>query len=417
MTPEEQAEEQYQALLKKRLDILRQQQRIQRDIARAQREEYLTTRNPLAEAQQRLRVIQEERAANRERAQADQQARIHDLRQRFGVAGQMYGRLEQAGQSRFAKVAGTGLAAFGATVGGMARSGFSGTVEQNAFDYEWKLLTREVAAAFKPVLELMTKGVSSVRRFMEGLDGSGQRMVMIAGLLGGAYGTLRVARTVGGVLGMAGSVLGGGAGLGSLAGLGGAAATSGGGGRSSGGGAAATSKAANLKGGGMRSPPVVASPPAGRMGLASQIGTAAGAFKALTDAGEEYDRFSTTGATGRNIAHFAMRAIEPIDGGFLRRQIDDELEKRGAAGGTTPRAKRPRDTVTPAEAAYEDVGSAYKRASISFLNSTAYEQSNRETGPMGNPVATPEETVAGLKKIADILERMEQQTAPNKQVN
>ena len=45
-----------------------------------------------------------------------------------------------------------------ATSFGLARQGFQGTVEQARFDLEMKMLSRELAGIFKPVMEVMTRG-------------------------------------------------------------------------------------------------------------------------------------------------------------------------------------------------------------------------------------------------------------------
>lgn len=99
----------------------------------------------------------------------------------------------------------------------------------------------------------------------------------------------------------------------------------------------------------------------------------------------------------------------------------EETERRLIARGITPSTGKKREDVTPAGASYEEVGSAYRRASISFLNTNSATSvggaaGGAMPGATGNPVATPAETVAGLEKIAKILEEMKKQGEPKSAV-
>jgi hypothetical protein len=68
---------------------------------------------------------------------------------------------------------------------GLARQGFQGTVEQARFDQEMKMISRELAGAMKPVMEVMTKGAKIIRQTLERLDSGGQNVVA-GGLVAGA---------------------------------------------------------------------------------------------------------------------------------------------------------------------------------------------------------------------------------------
>jgi len=328
-----------------------------------------------------------------------------------------------------------------------------------------KMLAREMAGAFKPVMDLMTRGANSARRFMEGLDEAGQNLVMFAGLAGGAMGIralgmrglgmLAGGGMVGGLMGGggAGAVASSGSGAMNMAALAGAAApgTALAGAGAAGMGSRLMSGARGLAGRGLglagRVAPWAVAADLG-LAMAGQGRQAAGEsnpyqytfaeqhgeMAKLLDSMSAEDRvrlnfqaqeekpnalwrgLGSAGRWGRNTGAWALNQIpigeriKYLDESSNADQLKRELQRRGDIG---PDGRR---STTPAGAAYEEVGSAYGRASISFLNHEAYQQANREMGPMGNQVATAEETAAGLKKIADILERMEQQTAPNKQV-
>lgn len=59
---------------------------------------------------------------------------------------------------------------------GLARQGFEGTVELNRYNFAMKLISREVAGALVPVLNLMTDALDTVRRSLAAVGGTGQRM-------------------------------------------------------------------------------------------------------------------------------------------------------------------------------------------------------------------------------------------------
>ena len=141
-------------------------------------------RQDVASRLQQMRQSQETVRHNRVMQTAVRDA---DLRERYGnrMGGMMAG-AERFGQSRMGGAMRGGAMMAGGFIANATRSGFQGTVEQKRLDFEMKLLNRQFASAFKPLIEWFTWGVTKVRKFMEGLDGAGQNVVMIAGLLGSA---------------------------------------------------------------------------------------------------------------------------------------------------------------------------------------------------------------------------------------
>jgi hypothetical protein len=400
-------------LLADRLRLTKEQQAVEADIRRAD-PGLQQAANVRQQAQERLRQLRDERQLAREQSAVLREARSLDLRQRYGAAGAAVARVEQGMRSPVGRALGNATLAAGATVGGMVQRGFSGTVEQNRLDFEMQLLSREFASAFKPIIELMTAGVTKLRRFMEGLDGAGQNLVMIGGMLAGAYGTARVARMAGGLVSGLASI-GGGAG-GAVA-AGGAAASGGLLSRVMGGAAVAAGGTAVAAAGGMNmaalgatsataatgaaaaqrataaptprpTPTAPVAAPGGRMGLASQAGVAGGIGVAIAGGVEEYNRFSETGFTTRNVVNFGARSVDFLDGGFTRRLLDDQMSRRGMAGGTAPSdgGRRDRRDVTPNDFGYEEVGSAYRRASIGALSVNTDDGTGRSVTDMAQGI-------------------------------
>lgn len=405
----------HNALIAERVRLLAQQKQIEADIKRASPLAQAAVRMRQASAD-RFRELQEQRAAMREQLAVARQVREMDLRARFGQrAGGLLAGAERFAQSGMGRAIGGAATAFGAFAGNAARSGFSGTVEGNRLAFEFQLLNREFASAFKPVIELFTEGVSRVRRFMQSLDGAGQRMVMIAGLLAGAYGTMRVARSVGGALGLAGAA----SGAGSLLGMGGAGAAGAG--------------AAALAGGGPKgaTPPVVAGGGMSRVGGALAAASRATMFgAAVLDAPKAYDAFDAarrareakTSEERVGIAGDYLRGLRDNGGltagfGLDKLFLDSGYAKRKAAEGgidldaPATKANDPRRNVTPAEYGFSEVGSAYKRASVSFLNNEAASASD---GKQMAEVATMIRDA--LTKNAEILEQIRRQGEPKGEV-
>ena len=439
-------------LLAERLRLMGEQKRIEGDIKRANPTAADAVRVQMA-AREQLAAAREQQRLAADRLRISQQARLLDLRERYGsVLGGAAGRIEQAGQSRFAKVAGAGLTAFGAAAGGMARSGFQGTVEQNALDYEWKMLAREFAGVFKPVFELVTMGANKLRRFMEGLDETGQNLVLLASGLGAAGMVARMTgiggigrAVVGGMMGGPGGAILGGM-MGGFGGGGSGGGGSGGGGRGGGGGAMDMALLAGSSVGGGGAAAAKAGTFWGRArtfggrfvpgwGKVAAVGSAMVVGNQFRDgqSSEEFrtrhgenadalDQMQSTGGSDALLAEYqrlragrssAAKFQSWVGGGFgyagQERDTIDELERRLQSMGVTPGTGRRK--VTPAEASYEDVGSAYKRASLSFLNSTAMEAS--QAGDKSSPAWA---NVEIGKQIAATLELIQQNTAKTPEV-
>lgn len=126
------------------------------------------------------------------------------------------------GQIAMSRVGNT-AATVGAGVAAFGMSGFGGTVQGNRAQAEWDLVQRELAAAFLPALELGTKGLQRFRHFLEGLNSTGQNVVMGAGLAGAAHLALRGVGA-GGIPGVVGGAASAAGWAGRRMGIGGAAA-------------------------------------------------------------------------------------------------------------------------------------------------------------------------------------------------
>lgn len=263
-------------------------------------------------------------------------------------------------------MAGVGLAGAGAAGLGLARQGFSGTVEQARFDAEQVQLAREFASVMKPALEFMTRAARTLRRYMQGLDGTGQNVFM-AGLLGGgtaggalalrgaarmfgyATATTAAATATGNVAGnIAGNVAGGAAG-----------------------GAAARSAAGRATGG------AAARGAAARGGMLGSVGRAlpviGGFIQAGTAAYEDYERYSTTGFTFRNVLNTGLRSLDNIPGAsWARKGLDETLGKMGFEGGT----KSGRRDVQLSGGGFETMDQSYERltSAIEKQESNEFEQ-------------------------------------------
>jgi hypothetical protein len=136
-----------------------------------------------------------------------------DWAMRFG-GGPTGGKLLRAG--------GAVASSVGGSIVGGATAGFFGTVEGNRFYNEIKMINRELAGAFLPVMKAATSGFRTLRTTLQGFGEAGQNMVMLAGLSFSAY---KLARFSG--IGLGGFGSGAASAVGSAAG---SAATSGKGG-------------------------------------------------------------------------------------------------------------------------------------------------------------------------------------------
>lgn len=433
----------YNDSLAERVRLLTQQKHIEQDIGKVHKDisDPIRARADAATMLERQRQRREELTYQ---SRVRQTARQMELQRTLGTTvGGLYGRAEQFGQSRFGRLMGGGAAAAGVMAGGMAKSGMSGTMEQNKLDFEMLQLNRELASAFKPLIELFTEGVTKVRKFMQGLDSTGQNIVLIGSLMAGAWGL----RSMGGRMagGLMGGAMGGMPGMiagGMIGGVGGgaAAAVSGGGAMNmaalaaSGAGAAGLASAgASAAGGASRGGIRGAAGRIARLPIkhpflvaATAIGVGSAMSSSSPSSGEEYraargadademDRLQKEGGVAalqkqyddirskRMSGHKAFSYIGGMFGG-AGPEHDKlmETERRLMAAGVTPGTGKRRD-VTPAQAGYEEIGSAYQRASVAFLN----KESDTATDPMKASTVEPI-----LDKIAQILAKIQEQGDP-----
>lgn len=272
--------------------------------------------------------------------------------ERWGTVAAKYGGALRA--------AGGAAAAAGAGAIGLARSGFSGTVEQNKLDLELKMLARELAGAFKPFIELLTKGARALREFMERLSPTGQNVVAGGALAATSYGAWRFGGAALGALGF-------GAGVGGR--LGGAA-LAGGSAVAAGGASPAATLGANAAGG-------AAGGAAARAGGLRAAGRAAGRFalraapyalpatllyEAATAPAERpgekpSEYYARLRAGGEDRLGAALTTLGRAFGKVLSGAgPKSEAQERAEAG-----AERSRRFVTLAGGGFEETGSGYDR--------------------------------------------------------
>jgi hypothetical protein len=303
-------------------------------------------------------------AARRENASLAAAERRVDLQSQYGR--RLGGLAHAAEQARpYALAAG----AAGGIGLGMARAGFSGTVTQEKLSLEMQLLNREIAATLSPAIRALTSALTFIRRKMETLSPEQQNLAGLAIGGGAALGGLGLAAngiaSVGRLLGFglapaAGAEVGGSV----AAGLGGAAR---------------------------------AAPGAGRLagGLRAAGRVAPWAAAAVEGYGE-YQRFSETGFTGRNVANFALRALDVVPfGRDAREGFDATLGRLGASGGRRTGEHR---SELIADSGFESFDEAYRRVS----SSTALVESSNASSE-----AQFQEINTTLKDIKGLLEQQQ----------
>jgi hypothetical protein len=283
--------------------------------------------------------------------------------ERWGGIVAKYGHIGSAA-GKFA----TGAAATGVgTVTALAHRGFEGTVELNKFSNEMTLLSREFAAAFKPLMTVGTKLARVTRVGMERLDTTGQNAVMWGTLgLGGALAARFAGVPVGGY---ALKAAGWGAGA-AASGVGSAARYVGTAGRAIRGipylGTALTVADASTSG------------DYGRMRAAGKSRLASGAVAFGSSLADSY--FSLAPWESSNPIREARAAAEAKDA-------------RARAAAPPPAIDHRR--VTSAGGGWEEVGSAFERI-------------NAHIGEMSGPEDSSEEALGPLlKKLYDVLDRLE----------
>ena len=285
--------------------------------------------------------------------------RTQELTERYGprVGGwaARHDGVIQAGRRVGGYVGGAALA----TGGGLARQGFSGTTEAAVFNNEWKMLSREVAGVAKPVIDVFTRLTRSARKFLEGLDETGQN-IALAGLVGGSgYGALRFARA-GGVAGIAASALGlgGGAAGGAVTagGIGSAVGTAAGGGAAG----ATAARGAGLLGKAGRFARAI--PYAGLVFTAADAATS-GDYGRMRQAGKS--RFGS-GAVAVGASLFeSYHMLAPWETGE-----NPIIKAREKWDKEHPQENR-RRTVTVSGGGTEEVGSGYERINAAISRSEA----------------------------------------------
>jgi len=310
---------------------------------------------------QRELALIEERSA--------QVVRKAELQQTFGRrGGAMIHGLERFNASPL------GMAATAGAVGikGTALIGFAGTVEMHRLTMEFKLLARELAGSFKPVIELVTDGLRGMRRFLERIPPVAQDLIMYGTLAALALRGVAMAASLGRLGGLAGGLGFGGTAAASA--LGGAVA-----GRAGGAAAgAAAGKAAGAAGAG-----AAAATPWG-MYVAGALATIVGVLPKSTRKDFFKDQIGLpdwASEYGSRITRSPVRLA--VDNnpllGFMQEKLRSDPTARAAAAfaGNVPRAMglggvidaasglfgddRKRRSVVPADTGYEEVGSAFER--------------------------------------------------------
>jgi hypothetical protein len=101
----------------------------------------------------------------------------------------------------------TGIGGAAATAG---MQGLQGTVEWNRLQLEVKMVSRELAGALLPAIQLVTRGLQDLRRFMERLSVRQQNLVMLGTLAFGGLALAGLARMgLAGLMGGAGAAASG----------------------------------------------------------------------------------------------------------------------------------------------------------------------------------------------------------------
>jgi hypothetical protein len=295
-----------------------------------------------------------------------EQSRIFELERRAQYEsryGRFGGRLAYHADAFSRSRAGMVAMAGGAAVGGLARSGFSGTVEFNRLQSEWQQISRELAGAFKPAIEAVTKGLQFLRKRLESLGPRGQDALMYGGGALAAYAGVRG-------IGMAGRFLGFGGGA-----AGGAAAAGG------------IPVGAAVAGGGLLAGGKSLLKKAGAVGALLTIG------EELTDPDGFYERRrreggSRFGSAMRTGGDLLWNTI--TFGGYADRlRAKGEL---GGGGGPDPTRRK----VTLADAGFEAIGSGFERVTTSLALKDA-----SDTDEKAGMSAVAKEIVGILTKIGE----------------
>jgi hypothetical protein len=282
----------------------------------------------------------------REQEKVERMERRAQLAAKYGRVG---GAVAHVGESMAARGLGRAAAGIAGVTIASAKSGFSGTVEGNRLALELKLVSRELAGAFKPALEIATKGLQNLRTWLSKLNPQQQNQLALGAIgIAGVAGAHLLSKAVLGV-GLGAAVRGG---LSSPLALPLLAA-------GAGYGREATGVAAAY--GGVR---------AGMAGRSILRGAArvAGPFAALSAIHDAGTGGFYSGLRGRGENKF-VSALGAAGGGLLDlitfgafgesfRKNNAAQIRAGQAIGTNPAGHQ---AVTIADAGFEQAGSAYER--------------------------------------------------------
>ena len=254
------------------------------------------------------RELRANQLINKERERVEAMERRARYDARFGaLVGGIADRADRFRQSTAYRIGAATATGVGTAVAGAAMSGFSGTVEGNRLNLEMKLVSRELAGAFKPAIELVTKALRGLRERLEKLTPRQQNLLMLGGLGFGGLAAAGLARFgLGGAMGVARASLTG------LGVLGGAAASAGGAAAGSAAGTAAGAAAAGAGAGAAARASLLsrAAPFAARAGGAAYAGYQA--FDQIQD-------IRSDPSTLRGIGRQSVRGFDFFAGGELAR--------------------------------------------------------------------------------------------------
>jgi hypothetical protein len=155
------------------------------------------------------RELRAQQQINKERERVEAMERRAQFAARYGRFGGLLYAADTLRRDPWVRGAMGAATAIGgaATAGGM--KGFQGTVEWNRFNLELELVSRELAGAFRPALQLVTTALQKLRAGMERMSVRQQNLVMLGGLAFGGLAAAGLARM--GLMGLAGGLGAGGA--------------------------------------------------------------------------------------------------------------------------------------------------------------------------------------------------------------
>lgn len=312
-------------------------------------------------------------AVGREYDRLNRTARLTTLVAQHGRLGAVL-RENREELTRLGRIAAVGYGAAFATVAGLTRAGFQGTVEGYRLAFAWERLSMQLAGVFAPAVDKFAAALDGLTERLRSLNGDQQDTLMNMGLLaagavtvGGAiWGLGKILGAVGAVGATAFRVLGLGAGAAGAAASGAAAAAGAGAGGAgaAAGGAAAAGAAMGLRGLGRLAMRVAG------IGAAVNVGG-----EALT--GGHYSRLR---ARGNN--QF-VSVLGALGGGVLdtltlgafgahQREKDAAAAAAAATGSAAAaNAPKPHRDVALMQTGFGEIGSSYFSIAEANLKATA----------------------------------------------